>query len=90
MYNKSKFGYNSENLFFRFVNKQLKKESKCRPPKYILALPSWGQICTVSVLQQFTFDNFISGFDVTCPDTPVFHDHCQNDYANLVQRICLN
>ena len=40
------------------VNKFLKIEKKLPPLKRILALPTWGQICTVSVLQPFLSDFF--------------------------------
>ena len=39
---------------------------KVLPLKHILALPTWGQICTVSVLQPFPFDNFLSKNPVCC------------------------
>ena len=33
------------NKKLKIVNKQLKNENKWRPPKHILALPTWGQKC---------------------------------------------
>ena len=51
-------------LFFKIVNKQLKTENKCRPPKYILALPTWGQKCIFSELQPFELANFDLGHPV--------------------------
>ena len=37
---KAKMCFGGLHLFFKIVNKQLKTENKCRPPKHILALPT--------------------------------------------------
>ena len=47
---KAKICFGGLNLFLKIVNKQLKNENKWRPPKHILALPTWGQKCIFSEL----------------------------------------
>ena len=62
---KAKMCLRGGRLFWKIVNKQLKNVNKCPktqknlpPLKHILALLTWGQICTDSVLQPFTFGNY--------------------------------
>ena len=65
--------------FWTIENEQLKnviklskiEKKEVLPLKCILALPTWGQICTVSVLQPFTFDNFQSEQPVVSLDTRI-------------------
>ena len=74
---KAKMFFGGLNLFLKIVNKQLKivnkqlkNENKWRPPKHILALPTWGQRCIFSELWQFEIANFDLGHPVlTLSDT---------------------
>ena len=54
------------NIQLKIVNKQLKNENKWRPPKHILALPTWGQKCIFSELQPFELATFDQGHHVAC------------------------
>ena len=53
------------NKQLKIVNKQLKNENKWRPPKHILAVPTWGQKCVFSQLQPFELANFDLGHPVS-------------------------
>ena len=57
-------GFKGGGLFWEIVNKQLKNRNKWRPPKHILALPTWGQKCVFSELQPFEIANFDLGHPV--------------------------
>ena len=39
----TKMRFGGLQLFIKIVNNRLKNDNKCRPPKHILALPTWGQ-----------------------------------------------
>ena len=70
------------NKQLKIVNKQLKNENKWRPPKHILALPSWGQKCIFSELQPFEIANFDLGHPVVWHKLSDF-DHQNKCYFTL-------
>ena len=62
---KAKMCLGGGSLFEKIVNNQLKNVNKDEDKRTIqlslkhnLVLPTWGQKCTVSIFQKFTFDKF--------------------------------
>ena len=49
-----------------------KNENKWRPPKHILALPTWGKKCVFSELKPFELANFDLGHPVVISGTIQF------------------